>query len=184
MIALPTTALRRGLILTGFFALALVGCGASSSDLATAETGTTDTSPAPEPSTATSDHADEDHADEDHADDEHADDSHADDEHSDDSATSASTSGVATQADVVIEVGFAGGAVTVDQDRVEVTQGQTVGIVLASDVAEAAHVHGYDLSVPVAAGATAEVTFVADTPGVFEVELHESGTFLFEILVR
>ena len=179
MIALPTTALRRGLILTGFFALALVGCGASSSDSATAETGTTATSPAPEPSTATSDHADEDHADEDHADD-----SHADDEHADDSATSASTSGASTQADVVIEVGFAGGAVTVDQDRVEVTQGQTVGIVLASDVAEAAHVHGYDLSVPVAAGATAEVTFVADTPGVFEVELHESGTFLFEILVR
>ncbi len=85
---------------------------------------------------------------------------------------------------MVIEVSFAAGAVTVEQDWVEVTQGQTVGIVLASDVDESAHVHGYDLSVPVSAGSTGELTFTADTPGVFEVELHESGTFLFEILVR
>lgn len=178
----PTPALRRGLILAGLFALlALAACGGSTSDAITPDTDAT----AAEPSTVTSAAAaDDDHPDDDHADDDHADDDHADDDHSDDPVTSAPTSGSAAEADVVIEVGFAGGAVTVDRDRVEVTQGQTVGIILASDVEESAHVHGYDLSVPVAAGDTAEVTFVADTPGVFEVELHESGTFLFEILVR
>ncbi len=55
---------------------------------------------------------------------------------------------------------------------------------VTSDVADEVHVHGYDRTVPVAAGQTAEVTFVASIPGVFEVELERIHRLLFTLEVR
>ena len=42
----------------------------------------------------------------------------------------------------------------------------------------------YDLLADVTPGSPSEIRFTADVPGVFEVELEDSGTFLFEIAVR
>ena len=42
---------------------------------------------------------------------------------------------------------------------------------VTSDVAEEIHHHGYNQTAQVAAGKTATLTFVANTPGTFEVEL-------------
>jgi hypothetical protein len=61
--------------------------------------------------------------------------------------------------------------------------GQRVLIQVASDVADEVHLHGYDLKVEVASGSSAEIEFVADIPGVFEVELEEAGLLLFELAV-
>jgi DNA/RNA endonuclease YhcR with UshA esterase domain len=59
-----------------------------------------------------------------------------------------------------------------------------VTIRVTSDVAEEVHVHGYDKRVNVAAGGTAEATFVANIPGVFEVEFERSHKLLFTLEVR
>lgn len=67
--------------------------------------------------------------------------------------------------------------------RREFTKGETVQIVVTSDVPEEIHVHGYDKSVKLEPGVTSTLGFVADIPGVFEVELEHSGKHLFELAV-
>lgn len=68
--------------------------------------------------------------------------------------------------------------------RVEVDRGTQVRIEVTSDRSDELHVHGYDKTVPLTAGSPATVAFVADLPGVFEVETHDSGLLLFQLVVR
>jgi hypothetical protein len=68
--------------------------------------------------------------------------------------------------------------------RVRVDLGQTVRIRVQSDRNEEVHVHGYDLSRPVAPGKPATIGFTADAPGVFEVELEQAKLKLFELQVQ
>lgn len=82
-----------------------------------------------------------------------------------------------------VEVAFAGGAVTGGATRYAVPLGTTVELVVASDVADEIHLHGYDRTAFVTAGATATLRFVADVPGVFEVELEQRGTPLAQLQV-
>jgi hypothetical protein len=82
-----------------------------------------------------------------------------------------------------IEVQVAGGQVSGDIGRVPVAVGEEITLVLTSDVADEAHVHGYDLSADLQPGTPAELTFPATIPGVFEVELHEAGTVLLTLQV-
>jgi hypothetical protein len=82
-----------------------------------------------------------------------------------------------------IELSYAGGAVTGGLQRIEVPVGSTVELVVASDVADEVHLHGYDLSSFVTAGATTTLRFVADIPGVFEVELEQRGDQLAQLQV-
>ena len=51
-------------------------------------------------------------------------------------------------------------------------QGDRVALVLRSDVAGLAHVHGYNLDLSLTPGVPARLEFVADVVGRFEVELH------------
>lgn len=62
--------------------------------------------------------------------------------------------------------------------------GSEVGFVVISDVAEEIHVHGYDLFFDLIPGEPAEVTFTADIPGIFEIELEGSHQLIFELEVR
>lgn len=82
-----------------------------------------------------------------------------------------------------IEVMFADGEVSGETGRVPVPLDETVTIVVTSDVADEVHVHGYDVSAPVAPGEPAVLTFEATIPGVFEAELHEVGEELLSIQV-
>ena len=50
-------------------------------------------------------------------------------------------------------------------------------------MAEEIHVHGYDVIRSVTAGGSATLRFEADAPGIWEVELEESGELLFELTV-
>jgi hypothetical protein len=82
-----------------------------------------------------------------------------------------------------VEVAFAGGAVTGGIVRYAVPVGSTVELVVSSDVADQVHVHGYDRLSYVTAGASTTMRFVADLPGVFEVELEQRGTPLTQLEV-
>jgi hypothetical protein len=82
-----------------------------------------------------------------------------------------------------IEVSYAGGQVTGTSGREEVRLGEQVVLRITSDVPEQVHVHGYDLEGDVPAGGTADIAVTASIPGVFEVELHESGKVLYQLRV-
>lgn len=86
--------------------------------------------------------------------------------------------------DIVVVATVSGGAVQTDSERVEVELGKTVRLVVRSDADDELHVHGYELKHPVIAGEELTLEFVADIPGVFEVELEETGLHLFELRVR
>jgi hypothetical protein len=88
-----------------------------------------------------------------------------------------------TVAGTVLSVTVRGGSVE-GASRQRAPLNQPVTIRVTSDVADEVHVHGYDKTVPVAAGGTAEVTFVANIPGVFEVEFERSHKLLFTLEVR
>ena len=68
--------------------------------------------------------------------------------------------------------------------RDKVAQGDRVVIVVTSDVADEVHLHGYDVSRPVAAGGTARLPFRATIPGRFEVELEERAVPIGELTVQ
>jgi hypothetical protein len=80
-------------------------------------------------------------------------------------------------------VRISGGQVTGDTGRVPVALGEQVTLTVTSDAADELHVHGYDRAAELAPGTPATVRFPADVPGVFEVELHETGTVLLSLQV-
>ena len=89
-----------------------------------------------------------------------------------------------SDADVAMRATLKAGEVTVDRDeRVEVALGDTVLILIESDVAEHAHLHGYDILVDVSPTESGSILFMADTPGKFELEFENSGTFIVELIV-
>jgi hypothetical protein len=68
-------------------------------------------------------------------------------------------------------------------DVIEVDLGSTVDVWVLSDIDDEAHVHGYDLIFEVSGGTPFHLTFVADVPGIFEVEVHTGHTHLFDLRV-
>lgn len=94
-----------------------------------------------------------------------------------------STSPAVTSATTMpIDIEVRGGEI-IGVDHFEVTTGSTFTIRVVSDVADELHVHGYDLFYELEPGVPVEVSFVADTPGVFEAELETTHIRLFEIEV-
>lgn len=83
-----------------------------------------------------------------------------------------------------VEVSVADGAVTPPPGRVEVALGDRVRLTVLSDQPDEVHVHGYELEGPVGPGQPFVVEFVADADGQYEVETHDSGLLLFQLLVR
>jgi hypothetical protein len=84
----------------------------------------------------------------------------------------------------VVSITVAGGQVTGVEPRTQVAVGTTVRLTVTSDVADEIHVHGYDLTLPLTAGSPAQLEFVADTPGLFEVELHDAEQVLTRLQVQ
>lgn len=68
-------------------------------------------------------------------------------------------------------------------DRFEYTRGDVVDLWIVADVNDELHVHGYDVFVTLEAGSARNLRFVADIPGVFEVELESAHIALFDIEV-
>lgn len=81
-------------------------------------------------------------------------------------------------ADHVVEITYAEGAVVGGPATVETATGESVLLVITSDIDEEVHVHGADVYGEVSAGDTTEIAFVAEIPGQFEIELEERGQLL------
>ena len=86
--------------------------------------------------------------------------------------------------DGVIELTIVGGNVEGGVRRETVKQNAQVTLRVTSDVADELHVHTYDLKVDLVAGQSADLTFLAKVPGVFEVELEERHKKVLELEVR
>jgi hypothetical protein len=99
-------------------------------------------------------------------------------------STSGAASTTAGFSGVLVEAKVTGDNVETASPRVRVDLGQKVRVRVEADHAEEVHVHGYDLKADVAPGKPAVIDFTADVPGVFEVELEESGRRLFELQVQ
>jgi hypothetical protein len=82
-----------------------------------------------------------------------------------------------------LRISFANGRVAGDTGTVAVALGTPLRVEVTSDVAEEAHLHGYDEEVQVPAGGTAALELTADVPGEFELELHHSGAALATLRV-
>jgi hypothetical protein len=86
--------------------------------------------------------------------------------------------------DGVIVLTINGGAVEGGVRRETVKQNSQVTLRATSDVAEELHLHGYDLKTDLVPGQSADLTFLARIPGVFEVELEGAGKKVLELEVR
>jgi hypothetical protein len=87
-----------------------------------------------------------------------------------------------TTTELQIDIEFVGGEV-VGPETFEVELGDNVDIWVLSDVNDEMHVHGYNLFYDLEAGVPFHLSFPADVPGVFEVEVHTGHAQLFEIQV-
>jgi FtsP/CotA-like multicopper oxidase with cupredoxin domain len=63
-------------------------------------------------------------------------------------------------------------------------QGDTVRFRVRHGDAEEVHIHGYDIKTELAANKTADVSFEASIPGIFEIELEHSGSPLGRLKVE
>ncbi len=90
----------------------------------------------------------------------------------------AATTTTENPVDVVIDDGVASGPTVFSYDV-----GDTVDITVVSDVDDELHVHGYDLVFEINADVPITLDFVADVPGVFEVEIHTGHAHVFDIEV-
>lgn len=83
----------------------------------------------------------------------------------------------------LVEVVVRGGSVQ-GGGRQEVPLNERVRVRVTSDVEEEVHVHGYNHRFQVGPTGPAEITFVANLPGVFEVELEKSQKRLLSLEVK
>ncbi|MEE1818546.1 hypothetical protein PUR59_26445 [Streptomyces sp. SP18ES09] len=68
--------------------------------------------------------------------------------------------------------------------RIELKKGERLTLRVTGDRADTLHVHGYDRELPLSPGVPATLTLTADRTGLFEVETHESGLVLTQLVVR
>ncbi len=68
--------------------------------------------------------------------------------------------------------------------RKAIDRGDSIEVVVRSDVADHIHVHGFDLTADVAPGRPARIAFEATIPGRFEVELEDRGVQIADLEVR
>jgi len=99
-------------------------------------------------------------------------------------AAGTTTTTTAASTPVTIRVVVKGGKPVGGIQRATVKKGQTVAIVVHSDVADEVHVHGYDLHRDVPAGGTVRITFPATIPGEFEAELESRKLQIVGFTVR
>ena len=95
------------------------------------------------------------------------------------------TSPVPATAEVTrLTLELADGEVTGDTPLAQLTLGRPVRLEVTSDVADELHVHGVDETVDLVPGETAALEFTPESPGRFEVELHDARRVLTRLQVR
>lgn len=74
------------------------------------------------------------------------------------------------------ELEIAGGVLTLDPPVIKVNRDDSVSLLIVSDEEALFHIHGYDLAVKVELGKPAELAFIAEATGKFDLEFHPYGT--------
>ncbi len=97
--------------------------------------------------------------------------------------TTIDVAGDVETADVSATIEFRDGTVVTDEGRIKASLGDEIELLITSDVADEVHVHGYDVFGELVPGQQVAVRFVADIPGIFEVELESSHRLLVELQV-
>jgi len=82
--------------------------------------------------------------------------------------------------EIVLEIGVPVGGVV----EIEVGVGDEVKFMVISDQDDELHVHGFDHYIELVANEPKLVSFVAEAPGVFEVESHRRQRLVAEVIVR
>lgn len=88
------------------------------------------------------------------------------------------------QADRTVTLAVKDGKVLPAVGRTELKRGERLALRVTSDRADTLHVHGYDKELALAAGQEATLVLTVDRTGLFEVETHQSGLVLTQLLVR
>lgn len=83
-----------------------------------------------------------------------------------------------------VEVSVTGRTVEPPPATVDLPVGQSLTLVITSDVDNEVHAHGFEVETPVPAVQPTSVTLTGTTPGVFEVELHHPELLLLAVAVR
>ena len=86
----------------------------------------------------------------------------------------------ATKMTIVVVGGVPKGGIT----RATVHQGDRVVVAVTSDVSDEVHVHGYDLKANVAPGKPARISFEANIPGRFDIELERRSLQIGDLTVQ
>jgi FtsP/CotA-like multicopper oxidase with cupredoxin domain len=68
--------------------------------------------------------------------------------------------------------------------KIKVNKGDTVRLLVKSDVADEIHVHGYDVKKQISAGGTAAIQFKATIDGSFEIELEGRKEQIAQLTVQ
>jgi hypothetical protein len=84
---------------------------------------------------------------------------------------------------LVVEVSLKGGTATPNGDRLTATKGTILRLEITSDHDDEVHVHGYDVEIPVKAGATVKMEITLDQVGRFEIESHEPALTIVQLVV-
>lgn len=86
--------------------------------------------------------------------------------------------------DTTLDIVVSHGKVRPAPGRTEIKKGRVIELRVRSDRADTLHVHGYDKEARLPAGKAVTLAFTADRTGLFEVETHESGLLLTQLVVR
>jgi hypothetical protein len=86
-------------------------------------------------------------------------------------ATTTSTTAAKPAGPPVFRITVSGGKPVGGIEKIKVNKGETINLVVKSDVADEIHIHGYDFHKDVAAGGTVRFRFPATIDGSFEIEL-------------
>ncbi|MFJ7156866.1 hypothetical protein ACIQUQ_18205 [Streptomyces sp. NPDC101118] len=89
-----------------------------------------------------------------------------------------------TPVDRTVTVAVRDGKVEPPPGRTELERGRRVALTVTSDTADTLHVHGYDKELALPAGRPATLVLTVDRAGLFEVETHDTGLVLTQLLVR
>jgi hypothetical protein len=87
---------------------------------------------------------------------------------------------------VTVAISIAGGEVDPAGKQVEATVGQTVVLVVDSDAAEELHVHSApdDHEFAIEPGQNQTFRFPVEQPGQFDIETHDTGVLVAQLVVR
>ncbi|MER5708047.1 hypothetical protein [Streptomyces sp. NPDC002122] len=99
-------------------------------------------------------------------------------------ATTAPPTPLPSETGRTVTLTITGKTVQPPPDRIELKKGERLTLRVTGDRADTLHVHGYDRELPLSPGVPATLTLTADRTGLFEVETHDSGLLLTQLVVR